>query len=98
MRRSTVPPRRGKNVDAAAANSGTQSRRQPNSARHNLQSGFLRQVAKRLVELAHVEKALSPEPLALVVDNGCTKEGDANTKVSAAAALRPTSTRKEACP
>jgi hypothetical protein len=99
-RSPSIGPPGARNVDAVAAanHHGTQSRRQPSSARENLQFGFLRQVAKRLRELAHVEKALSPEPFALIVDNGCTKEGGANTKVSAAAALRAASTRKEARP
>jgi len=94
---NTGPPRL-KNVDAAAANRGTKSRRKPNSARDNLQFGFLRQVAKRPLGLAHVEKALWPEPLALVADNGRTKEGGANTTFSAAVALRANCTGKGARP
>ena len=59
----TGPPRRGKNVDAVAAanHHGTQSRRQPSSARDNLQLGFLRQVASDPLGLVRVELALSAE-------------------------------------
>ena len=81
---SIGPPVGARNVDAVAApnHHGSQSRRQASSARDNLQFGFLRQVAKR--------------SLGLVVGNSCTRKDGANTKVSAAATLRPTSTRKEA--
>jgi hypothetical protein len=48
--------------------------------------------------LAHVEKVLSPERLALVASNGHAKEGGLNTRVSAAAPRRATYTRKEARP
>jgi hypothetical protein len=87
---NTGPPG-ARNVDAVAAanHHGTKSRRQPISAKDNLRFGFLRQVAKRPLGLAYVEKVLSPERLALGA-------GDNHTKVSAAAARRPTSTRKEA--
>ena len=81
---NTGPPVGARNVEAVAAanHHGTQSRRQPISAKDNLRFGFLRQVAKR--------------SLGLVVGNSCTTKDGANTKVSAAATLRPTSTRKEA--
>jgi len=90
---NTGPPVGARNVDAVAAanHHGTQSRRQPISARDNLQFGFLRQVAKRPLGLAHVEKVLSPECMALVAGNG-------HTKVSAAAPRRLTLTRKEPGP
>jgi len=83
---SIGPPVGARNVDAVAAanHHGTQSRRQPISARDNLQFGLLRQVAKRPPGLAHVGKPLSPEPIALVADKGRTKEGGADTKRSAA--------------
>src|SRR6516162_9071946 len=67
---SIGPPVGARNVDAVAAanHHGTQSRRQPSSARDHLQFGFLRQVAKRPPDLAHVGKPLSPEPIALVAE------------------------------
>jgi hypothetical protein len=83
---NTGRPLGARNVEAVAAANrhGTQSRRQPSSARDNLQFGFLRQVAKR--------------PLGLVAGNGHTKENAVNTQFSAAAAIRPTSTRRDARP
>src|SRR6516162_4414466 len=93
---NTGPPVGARNVDAVAAANrhGTQSRRQPSSARDNLQFGFLRQVAKRPLGLAHVKRAASAELSALLAHNGCRKEGGVNAKLSATMALRPTSELK----
>ena len=85
-RSPSIGPPGARNVDAVAAanHHGTQSRRQPSSAMDHLQFGFLRQVAKR--------------PSGLVAGNGHTEEDAVNTQFSAAAALRRTSTRRDARP